>query len=101
MGKARIALAAFTARNDQLALAPQKVERVGAGFIRSQQGKPKRESDNQEEKHRRSKTLPGFGASVAMISIQFLPPELQGCPGNAAAGPMQPGCLLKSNNWTC
>jgi hypothetical protein len=71
MGKARIALATVAARNDQPALAPQKVERVGAGFIRPQQGKPERESNNQEEEHRRSKTLPGFGASVAMISVQF------------------------------
>jgi hypothetical protein len=76
-------------RNNQAALAPQKVERVGAGFIRRQQDKPERESDNQDVEHRITETLPGFSARVAMIPIQFLPPELQGCLGNVAAGPMQ------------
>jgi hypothetical protein len=65
------------------------VERVGAWFIRRQQDKPERESDNQDEKHRMNEALPGFSGNVAMIPIQFLPPERQGCLGNVAAGPMQ------------
>ena len=79
----------MAARNDQPVLAPQKVERVGAGFIRPQQGKPERESDNQDEEHRMSETLPGSSGGVAMIPIQILSPELHGLLGNVAAGPMQ------------
>ena len=75
-------------------LAPKEVEHVGAGFIRPQQGKAERQSDNQDEEHRMGGALPGCSGRVAMIPVQFLSPEPHGCVGNGAAGSMQPRGLV-------
>jgi hypothetical protein len=90
MGIARIARAALAAGTDQARLAPHEVERIGAGFIRPQKDKPECESDNEDEEHRMNETLPGFGASAAMIAVQFISPGMLGGVEGVAAGRMRP-----------